>query len=104
MHSTLNVSVAARIEKEAEVVQKDAEKWMGAMLELLHQPLPSLVPNALDDRGKGRDDKSRKMALPSKLTKEEASKVLDQASLGTVDGCLKILSALNVREALQESE
>ena len=51
-------------------------------------------------------DKKRKGDSRShgNLSRREVDTMIDNESLKTMDGCLKILSDLNVREALQESE
>nr|KAG5691081.1 hypothetical protein BaRGS_027585 [Batillaria attramentaria] len=94
------------IETEAEAVQENAEKWTGAMLTLLQQPpQPDLSAANPDDKGQGRQERAKRAGTASSgLSKEEASKLLDRASLCTMDGCLNILAALNVRDALQESD
>ncbi|XP_070209667.1 uncharacterized protein [Littorina saxatilis] len=91
------------METDSQAVQNDAEKWTSSMLTLLQNP-PAPDPNAAAN---GREDKvSRKQAAPPSagLSKEEASELMDRASLSTMDGCLDVLAAINVREALQESD
>ena len=103
------------METDADAVQEDAEKWTSAMLTLLQQPPvpePTTTASASagdPDRGQVRkEDKfSRRgtaSAACSGLSREEANKLLDRASLSTMDGCLNVLAAFNVREAMQESE
>ena len=114
---------AGRLETEAEAVQQDAESWTLAMLTLMQQP-PSAPPDLANagpssssaaadpDRGQAggrREDRlSRRPTAsasgPGGLSKEEAGRLLDRASLSTMDGCLTVLAAINVREVLQESE
>ncbi|XP_076456524.1 uncharacterized protein LOC143290869 isoform X2 [Babylonia areolata] len=103
------------METEAEAVQEDAEKWTEAMLALLQQSssssAPDLQPADLDLRGGGqgprKEEKARVKGAGSVvpgLSRDEANKLLDRASLSTMDGCLNVLAALNVREALQDSD
>nr|XP_022332369.1 uncharacterized protein LOC111129975 isoform X8 [Crassostrea virginica] len=58
-----------------------------------------------DDFGR-KTDKKRKGDSRShgNLSRREVDTMIDNESLKTMDGCLKILSDLNVREALQESD
>lgn len=58
-----------------------------------------------DDSGR-KTEKKRKADSKShaSLSRKEVDTLIDKESLKTMDGCLKILSDLNVREALQESE
>ncbi|XP_062568587.1 uncharacterized protein LOC134230763 isoform X2 [Saccostrea cucullata] len=58
-----------------------------------------------DDFGR-KTDKKRKPESHShaNLSRKEVDSLIDNESLKTMDGCLKILSDLNVREALQESD
>ncbi|VDI71361.1 Hypothetical predicted protein [Mytilus galloprovincialis] len=54
-----------------------------------------------DKRGK-RSKKSEK--AQSNLSRKDVDNLLENASLKTMDGCLKILAQLNVREVMQESD
>ncbi|XP_048731444.2 uncharacterized protein LOC125648400 isoform X14 [Ostrea edulis] len=58
-----------------------------------------------DDSGR-KTEKKRKADSKShaSLSRKEVDTLIDKESLKTMDGCLKILSDLNVREALQESD
>lgn len=58
-----------------------------------------------DDFGR-KTDRKRKPDSKShaNLSRREVDSLIDNESLKTMDGCLKILSDLNVREALLESE
>lgn len=38
------------------------------------------------------------------LSRKEVDNMIESASLKTMDGCLRILAQLNVREAIQDSE
>ena len=59
-------------------------------------------PLPLDEMNK-KMRKSKKVSQ-SNISKKEVDNILDNASLKTMDGCLKILAQLNVREVMQESE
>ncbi|CAC5383172.1 AGBL2_3 [Mytilus coruscus] len=54
-----------------------------------------------EKRGK-RSKKSEK--AQSNLSRKDVDNLLENASLKTMDGCLKILAQLNVREVMQESD
>ncbi|KAL8585690.1 hypothetical protein ACOMHN_022337 [Nucella lapillus] len=98
---------------EAEAIQEDAEKWTEAMLTLLQQPSvpdpqPAPAPDLDQGQSQGRkeDKVSRKImnSVMQGLSRDEANKLLDRASLTTMGGCLNMLAALNVREALPGSD
>lgn len=61
--------------------------------------------DSVDDFGR-KTDRKRKPDSKShaNLSRREVDSLIDNESLKTMDGCLKILSDLNVREALLESE
>ncbi|XP_061177697.1 cytosolic carboxypeptidase 2-like isoform X5 [Saccostrea echinata] len=61
------------------------------------------------DSGEDFGRKTEKKRKPeshshANLSRKEVDSLIDNESLRTMDGCLKILSDLNVREALQESD
>lgn len=94
------------METDSEAVQENAEKWMEAMMTLLQQPAPQSGSNNIDEKNR-RDERVKRVGVSTEqggLSKEEVSKLLDRASLCTMDGCVSVLAALNVKEAVQESE
>ena len=106
----LSVCLSDRMETEAEAVQEDAERWTSAMLTLLQQPpAPAdvAVPAEAERGAVGREERAGRRSAgvtQPALSREEAHKLLDRAALSSMDGCLHVLAALNVRQALQESE
>ena len=60
------------------------------------------IPIVLEEKKVKKTKKLDKMQ--SNLSRKEVDNLLDNASLKTMDGCLKILAQLNVREVMQESE
>ena len=61
------------------------------------------IPIVLEEKKVKKTKKSDKMET-NNLSRKEVDNLLDNASLKTMDGCLKILAQLNVREVMQESE
>ena len=110
VETDMSVCLSDRMETEAEAVQEDAERWTSAMLTLLQQPpAPADVaaPAEAERGAVGREERAGRRSAgvtQPALSREEAHKLLDRAALSSMDGCLHVLAALNVRQALQESE
>lgn len=77
----------------------------GRLSAMEDQLLPQERDDSGDDFGRKTDRKRKPDSKShSNLSRKEVDSLIDNESLKTMDGCLKILSDLNVREALLESE
>lgn len=85
--------------------QDNGSTMDGRLSAMEDQLLPQERDDSGDDFGR-KTDRKRKPDSKShaNLSRKEVDSLIDNESLKTMDGCLKILSDLNVREALLESE
>lgn len=68
------------------------------------EKMPHIEEKKEKKKEKDKERKNEEKSNSNKLCRKDVDKIIEDASLKTMDGCLKILTQLNVRETLEESE